>query len=456
VLQGDRSVADVLGVEPLLAALATIDAGHGRPDDFDVVGDQWDLPERSTAMLARFGFTDLDLQRTIGTLSGGEVILLALAAQFLSGPELLLLDEPTNNLDRGARNRLYTALESWRGQAIVVSHDRELLRIVNHIGELRGGEIQFYGGNFATYTEALSVEEQAAARAVRSAESDLKRQKQELVEARIKLDRRQRFARSQAENVPKIVASAKKRAAQVSAGKLRGGHEADVAEAKARLDEAEDRVRSDESIEVDLTRTEVPPGRDIVIAEDLVLRNGVRVSLHLRGPERVALVGPNGCGKTTLIDTLRAAVAPRSGTVSLRVPYQLLPQRLQLLDDRDTVLAAVGRLAPTADDNRLRAELARFLLDADTVVRPVGSLSGGERFRATLAALLLSEPPPQLLILDEPTNNLDLDSVRQLAEALARYRGALLVASHDEAFLDDLALSYRIELTLPDAATADP
>jgi ATPase subunit of ABC transporter with duplicated ATPase domains len=446
VLEGHRSVADVLGIEPVLAALATIDAGHGTMRDFETVGDQWDLPERCTAMLGRFGFADLDLLRPIGTLSGGEVILLALAAQFLAEPEVLLLDEPTNNLDRQARSRLHAALASWRGQAIVVSHDRELLDLVGYVGEMRAGDIRFFGGNFTAYTEALAVEQEAAARGVRTAESDLRRQQRELVEARIKLDRRQRFARSQAGNVPKIVAGAKKRAAEVSAGKLRGGHQADVAEARQRLEAAEDRVRDDESIEVDLSRTSVPPGRDIVVTEDLVLRNGVAVSLHLRGPERVGLVGPNGSGKTTLIDTLRGRVEPRSGSVALRVPYRLLPQRLQLLEDGDSVLAAVSRLAPTADDNRLRAELARFLLDADTIARPVGSLSGGERFRATLAALLLSEPPPQLLILDEPTNSLDLDSVRQLTEALAQYRGALLVASHDESFLADLNLTCRVDL----------
>ena len=170
------------------------------------------------------------------------------------------------------------------------------------------------------------------------------------------------------------------------------------------------------------------------------------LSFHVAPGEILGLVGPNGSGKTTLIDTLRGRVEPRSGSVALRVPYRLLPQRLQLLEDGDSVLAAVSRLAPTADDNRLRAELARFLLDADTIARPVGSLSGGERFRATLAALLLSEPPPQLLILDEPTNNLDLDSVRQLTEALAQYRGALLVASHDESFMADLNLTCRVDL----------
>ena len=262
----------------------------------------------------------------------------------------------------------------------------------------------------------------------------------------MRLDRRQRYARSQADNVPTIVAGAKKRAAQVSAGRLRGGHEADVVEAEQTLRAAEDRVRDDEVITVDLTGTTVPAGRDVLILEDVVLRNGRTVSLHLRGPERVAVTGANGSGKTTLIDTVIGVLAPSSGTVRALVPVRVLPQRLDLLPDAEPVLTAVARFAPTADDNALRARLAGFLLGSDAVRRPVGTLSGGERFRATLAVLLLAEPPPQLLVMDEPTNSLDLDSVAQLVTALRQYRGALLLASHDEPFLAEIGIDRRLEL----------
>jgi ATPase subunit of ABC transporter with duplicated ATPase domains len=446
VLDGQRTVADVLGIEQTVAALAKIDRGAGEAADFELVTDRWDIEERSHAALSDFGLSDVGFDRTIATLSGGQVILLALASLFLAAPEVLILDEPTNNLDRRARSLLYAAVLRWRGPVVMVSHDRELLDLVDHIGELRDGTISFCGGGFAAYTAALEVEQQAAARAVRSAQGDLQRQQRELAEARVKLDRRQRFARSQADNVPKIVAGAKKRAAEVSAGKLRGGHQADVVEARQQLEAAEERLRDDDLIRVDLTATRVPRSRDIVLTSDLVLRNGLAVPLHMRGPERIGLVGPNGSGKTTLIETLTGAVPPRAGSVDVRVPFRLLPQRLQLLADDETVLAGVSRHAPTADTNTLRAQLARFLLSADTVARPVGTLSGGERFRATLAALLLAEPAPQLLILDEPTNNLDLDSVRQLTAALTGYQGAMLVASHDERLLAELALDRRVDL----------
>ena len=236
--------------------------------------------------------------------------------------------------------------------------------------------LRVFGGSFSAYVDALAVEQEAAQRAVRTAEGDLKRQRRELAEMRIKLDRRQRYAKAQAGNVPPIVAGAKKRAAQVSAGKLKGGHEAEVAEARARLEQAEELVRDDDLIRIDLSRTAVPAGRDVLLLSDVLLRNGVRVDAHLRGPDRIAVVGPNGSGKTTLIDTITGAIPAVAGQVDLRVPVRVLPQRLTVLDDTETVLAGVSRLAPSADDNTLRAELARFLLDADTVVRRSAPVRG--------------------------------------------------------------------------------
>jgi ATPase subunit of ABC transporter with duplicated ATPase domains len=446
VLDSDRTVASVLGIDEIIAALTIVDAGNGEPEHFEIIGDNWDLEDRVEAELAAFGFRDLDLDRRIGTLSGGQVVLLALAAQFLARPDVLLLDEPTNNLDQVSRRLLYAAVERWPGPVIAVSHDRELLGLCDQIAELRDNEILLYGGNFADYLEAVAVEQEAAARAVRAAEANLKRQKRELIEAQTKIDRRNRYGKQFAEKsgMPKIMAGAFKRKAEVSTGKLRGGHEADVEKAKKQLGEAEERVRDDDHVRVDLSATAVPASREILITKDLVLRNGVAVDLHLRGPERVALTGGNGTGKTTLIDTITARVQPVSGSVDCYVEYRLLPQRLQILDEDQPVLASVARMAPSADDNTLRSRLARFLLGADVITRPARTLSGGELFRASLAALLLAEPPPQLLILDEPTNNLDLDTVAALTEALRQYRGALLVASHDRPFLDDIGLTGEI------------
>ncbi|MDX2603888.1 ABC-F family ATP-binding cassette domain-containing protein [Streptomyces caniscabiei] len=438
-------VDEALGIATARAALHAIEAGDVAEEHFAAVGDDWDVEERALATLGQLGLGHVDLDRTIGEVSGGESVLLRLAALLLRRPDVLLLDEPTNNLDLFARRRLYDAVEAWSGVMVVVSHDRELLDLVDQIADLHSGEVTWYGGNFTAYEEALATEQEAAERMVRVAESDLKKQKRELVDAQVKLARRKRFGQKMQEQkrVPKIIAHARKRAAQESAGKHRILHEERLAGAKERLDEAVEAVRDENEIRVELPYTAVPPGRTVLTLLDLELRYGARVKggLDLRGPERVALIGRNGSGKTTLLRTIAGELDPVAGETRTHVPMRFLPQRLDVLDDELTVAENVARFAPDATNNRIRARLARFLFRGARADQQAATLSGGERFRAALAALMLAEPAPQLLMLDEPTNNLDMASVRQLTTALEGYEGALIVAGHDLPFLESIGIT---------------
>jgi ATPase subunit of ABC transporter with duplicated ATPase domains len=438
-------VDEALGIADKRAALHAIEAGDVSEAHFETVGDDWDVEERALATLGELGLGHVELDRTIGEVSGGESVLLRLAALLLRRPDVLLLDEPTNNLDLYARRRLYAAVQSWPGVMVVVSHDRELLDLVDQIADLRSGEITWYGGNYSDYEEALAIEQEAAERMVRVAEADFRKQKRELADAQMKLARRKRYGQKMwdQKREPKIVMGARKRAAQESAGKHRIMHEEKLAEARERLDEAVDAVRDDDEIRVDLPYTAVPPGRNVLTLLDLQLRYGARVDggFDLRGPERVALIGRNGAGKTTLLRTISGELAPESGEVTAHVPLRFLPQRLDVLDGELTVVENVARFAPAATNNRVRARLARFLFRGARADQKAATLSGGERFRAALAALMLAEPAPQLLMLDEPTNNLDMASVRQLTTALESYEGALIVASHDLPFLESIGIT---------------
>jgi ATPase subunit of ABC transporter with duplicated ATPase domains len=447
-LRVDARVDDVLGIADVrraLRALANADVGE---HVYATIGDQWDVEDRAEAWLSRLGL-DLDLDRRVGEVSGGEAVLLGLAAQLIRDPDVLLLDEPTNNLDRAARERLGEAVASFGGALLVVSHDAELLERMDHIGDLHEGEIDWYGGGFSAYQEARRVEHEAAERAVRSAEAGVRRQQRELITAQTRLDRRVRYGQKMwdSKREPKIVMGARKRAAQVSAGRHRGVHQERLAAAQDQLKVAEGAVPDDAAIRIDLPDTEVPAARDVLRLEDVVLRNGVRGDLWVRGPERIAVVGPNGSGKSTLLHTIAGDLTPASGRCDLRVPARLLPQRVDILADGLSVVDNVARFAPDAGNNARRARLARFLFRGRAADQLCSTLSGGERFRAALAALLLAEPAPQLLMLDEPTNSLDLASIDQLVSALTSYRGALLVASHDEVFLDRLGIERWVTVS---------
>ncbi|MFB8758282.1 ABC-F family ATP-binding cassette domain-containing protein [Streptomyces sp. NPDC059852] len=438
-------VDQALGIDAKRTALHAIEAGDVAEEHFETVGDDWDVEERALATLGELGLGHVALDRTIGEVSGGESVLLRLAALLLRRPDVLLLDEPTNNLDLYARRRLYAAVESWPGVMVVVSHDRELLDLVDQIADLRSGTISWYGGNYSAYEVALATEQEAAERMVRVAEADLKKQKRELIDAQVKLARRKRYGQKMWDNKrePKIVMGARKRAAQESAGKHRIMHEEKLAEARERLDDAVDAVRDDDEIRVDLPYTAVPPGRSVLSLRELEVSYGARVpgGLDVHGPERIALVGRNGSGKTTLLRTIAGELPPVAGEVTAHVPLRFLPQRLDVLDGEASVVANVARFAPGAGNNRIRAQLARFLFRGARADQLAATLSGGERFRAALAALMLAEPAPQLLMLDEPTNNLDMASVRQLTSALESYEGALIVASHDLPFLESIGIT---------------
>ncbi|WP_407548002.1 ATP-binding cassette domain-containing protein [Streptomyces sp. Pv4-95] len=435
-----------LGIAERRDALRAIEAGDVSEAHFETVGDDWDVEERALATLGSLGLDDVELDRTVGQLSGGETVLLRLAALLLERPDVLLLDEPTNNLDLFARRRLYDAVDSWRsGVLVVVSHDRDLLERVDRIADLRSGSLTWYGGGWSAYEEAVATQQEAAGRMLRAAEADVRRQQRELEETQVKLARRQRHSKKMdaERRAPRIVAGERKRSAQESADKLRGLQEDRLHEARERREGAAEAIRNDAEIRVSLPHTAVPAGRTVLNLRELRLPFGTlrEGNLHVHGPERIALVGRNGAGKTTLLRTLTGELAPLSGEARTFVPLRFLPQRLDVLDEELSVADNVTLLAPGVTDNHIRAQLARFLFKGARADQPAGTLSGGERFRAALAATMLAAPAPQLLLLDEPTNNLDMASVRQLTSALDSYQGALVIAGHDLPFLASVGIT---------------
>ncbi|HEX3286482.1 MAG TPA: ABC-F family ATP-binding cassette domain-containing protein [Mycobacterium sp.] len=449
-----RTVADVLGIAAVLDALDALAGGDANDEVFAVIGDDWDIEERTRVQLDRLGLAHIELDRKLGSLSGGEVISVGLAAELLKRPDVLLLDEPTNNLDADARAKLYEALDDYKGCLLLVSHDRMLLNRCDRIAELHRGEIAFYGGNFSQYEESVREAQRIAENNIRNAEQELKREKRQMQQARERAARRSSTAARNVKDagLPKIIAGAMKRRAQESAGRIDGVNATRVDDARTRLDAAERALRDDTSIVLDMPDTEAAAGRTLFAGNGLRMSRGGRVlfdglDLSVRGPERIALTGPNGAGKSTLLKVVSGELTPDAGTVQRsdgRVAY--LSQRLELLDQDRTVIDCLVDYAPSLSETRRMHLLAQFLFRGSRIHLPVSALSGGERLLATLVCVLYAEPAPQLLLLDEPTNNLDIVSVVHLESALNAYRGAFIVVSHDTWFLDEVGIDRWLRL----------
>ncbi len=409
---------------------------------------------RLDAVLSRFGLDGLDLARAAATLSGGEATRLRLARLLLEEPGTVLLDEPTNHLDEVARGAVHDFVSSFRGAVLVATHDRTLLGLADRIADLRPAGLRLYGGSWSEYLDARGAEREAAGQAVRSAEQLLEATRRA---ARVALERQ---ARRSAEGrraasgggIPAIVAGARKRAAQVTAGRLKGLHEERVEAARDALAIARSEAPDDPAITVDLEATRVPVRKRLVEAEGINIRLpggwlwASPFSFGVVGPERIWLRGTNGSGKSTLLSLLSGRV-PDTGTLRVGATrVALLDQDAAVLGRSGSLAETVRRLAPERAEHERRVLLGRFGFVQEAADKPVAALSGGERIRAGLAALLANDQAPELLLLDEPSNHLDLSGLEAVASALRAYRGALLLVTHDAGFARDVEVARELRL----------
>ena len=503
-LDRNQTLAELCGISEILRALQAVESGEYSPELYDTIGDNWDVEERTLAALATYGFTPAALvdrdspeavralfARSMRSFSGGEAVIAALASLMISDPEFILLDEPTNNLDSAAKAQLFTALEALPCPALIISHDRDLLERVHVIAELHAdrqgvAHLRLFEGNYSTYRQALETEQQAAQRRVSEAKNRVRSAHREWVHAQEIISKN--MAQVWKDDQPDTILALAKDASRQAAAKLRVLRVGKQEQAQEEYQNAQNEVRVQEKIYAELSQQPLPAGRKVlelsrvdsrrvdsrVSRETFTIQQPTKVdSLHfspteagdenqqgtpaehpehliLSGPEHLRITGANGSGKTTLLEAIAHAGDPEYRSPvqpAYRVDYCLdgayIPQRITL-DPELTLLQCVQRANPGVSEQHLRDQLARLLFRRESVHHKTGELSGGERFRAAVAQVLLADPVPQLLMLDEPTNNLDISSVDWLVQALEAYTGALIVVSHDE----DFCRRIRIDRTL--------
>lgn len=447
VISPQTTLAELLGYDAIFAARKRIDSGDYQPDDLELLDGRWDVAERLSEAFINAQLPPFDPDKPAGELSGGERIRALLCGAFTAEADFMLLDEPTNHLDRQGRAWFYDQLHRFQGGVLVASHDRELLEQVPRILELSASGLRSYGGNYADYQTQRDTEQQAARAALEHAATERKRTR---VRMQKEHDDSQRRSAKTLRTVDTLNIASFERVKYKGAAKERIGswkkqHSEQNEALNAAVNKARERVEEDNPVMFTLPGSQIPEGKQVLVLEDLVLPHVPVPPLNLRmdGPMRVALKGPNGCGKSTLLKTLLGEIAPRSGTCRVSVSCAYLDQHLSRLDLSQSVMTHLNLSHTPLEEGVLRTRLAQLQLGADKVTLPLAELSGGERLKAALACVLWRAEATQLLLLDEPTNHLDLASVQAIEAALAGFPGALLVVSHDEAFLRGLTLTHE-------------
>ncbi|HVI55696.1 MAG TPA: ATP-binding cassette domain-containing protein [Luteibacter sp.] len=449
----DATVATATGVAPILDALARIEGGSVDPRDYEIVGTRWSIRQDLDTVLQAQGLGHLDTNVPMRRLSGGEATRVAFVGALLSEADFLILDEPSNHLDRHARRSLIDRLERWPNGAIVVSHDRELLRHMERIVELSPLGLRSYGGNYDLYATRSEEERAEAERDLDQRKAERRREERALREQRERAERREARGNRGARlaNQAPILLGRQKERSQATAGRVRERQDEQRALLSERVRDAARRVDDRAMPVMRLANGASHRPFRIASLEQVRLAHlpgtRERLDLSITVGQRIGLLGPNGSGKSTLLRTLAGKLAPAEGRRQALAPVAYLDQHCVEVDPQVSALELLRSANVAASESEIRTRLAQIGIDARASTLPSGHLSGGQRLATGLAMAIYADPPAALLLLDEPGNHLDLPSLHALEAMLRDYDGALVVVSHDEVFLERIGLTERLEAT---------
>ena len=450
------TIGQALRVADKLKALEEILAGNVTETNLTLLNDDWTIEERCQEALAYWKLEDLDLTQKMETLSGGQKSRIFLSGISIHQPELVLLDEPGNHLDTAARQLLYAFIELTASTMVVVSHDRQLLHLLPTVCELSKQGIRVYGGNYGFYREQKEIEMQALADDVRSKEKALRKAKEverETIERQQKRDARGKKKQEKA-GLPTISMNTFRNNAEKSTARLKDAHAEKSGGLARELQELRATLPATDKMKLGFDQSALHKGKLMIVAKDLNYGYGENLlwkealSFEVVSGERTALQGRNGSGKTTLIRLMLGELEPQRGRLfraESRSVY--IDQEYSLLDNTATVYGQAQRFNVSAlQEHEIGIRLSRFLFTKDDWDKPCRALSGGEKMRLLLCCLTIGNQAPDLIVLDEPTNNLDIQNVDILTAAINDYQGTLLVVSHDQYFLEQINVKRTIEL----------
>lgn len=450
------SIGQALGVEDKLRALHHILEGNATEENFNVLNDDWTIEDRCAEALNYWQLNKLDLSQKIETLSGGQKTKIFLAGISIHQPDLVLLDEPSNHLDISGRELLYEYIQSTKSTLIVVSHDRKLLNLLNNICELTKHGIKVYGGNYAFYTEQRQIEINALNQDLQSKEKALRKAKEkerEVTERQQKLDSRGK-AKQEKAGIAKIMMNTLRNKAENSTSKMKGVHAEKICGISQELQELRSSVPDTDKMKFGFDNSNLHKGKILFKAAGVnytysnALLWNEDLTFQISSGERIAIKGLNGSGKTTLINIILGNLKPQIGTTySTHIKSIYIDQDYSLINNQLKVYEQAQQFNTTAlQEHEVKIRLNRFLFGKEDWEKSCGALSGGEKMRLMLCCLTIGSQSPDIIFLDEPTNNLDIQNIEILTSAINEYEGTLIVVSHDDTFLEQTKISRTIQL----------
>ncbi|WET02765.1 ABC-F family ATP-binding cassette domain-containing protein [Flavobacterium sp. YJ01] len=450
------SIADALEIKDKIKSLKEILEGIVTEENLQLLDNDWTIEERCDKGLSYWNLHDLDLNQKMETLSGGQKTKVFLAGIIIHEPDFILMDEPSNHLDFGARELLYEFIKSTSSSILVVSHDRTLLNILDRTLEMSKNEVIVYGGNYDFYRNQKKIMHEALEQDVQSKEKELRKAKdkeRETIERQNKLDSRGK-KKQEKSGVARIMMNTLRNNAENSSSKLKDVHAEKINTISGDLRQLRSNLPAIDQIKFGFNNSTFNKGKTLFKANEINYSYGNQLlwkenlDFEILSGDRLVLKGLNGSGKTTLVKIILGELKLEQGNISslgkkvmyIDQDYSLLQNNLKVYDQAQ-LFNDCG-----LEEHDVKMRLNRFLFTQNDWNKPCNTLSGGERMRLMLCCLTISDESPEIIILDEPTNNIDIQNIEILTSALNEYNGTLIVISHDHLFLNQIKIEKSIEL----------
>ncbi|KAA2240351.1 ABC-F family ATP-binding cassette domain-containing protein [Chitinophaga agrisoli] len=448
------TVAQALRVADKIQALKEILEGHVTDANMTLLDDDWGIEERCQEAFVHWQLEGVALTQPVSALSGGQKTKVFLAGILIHRPEMVLLDEPSNHLDAASREILYNYIQFTTNTLVVVSHDRTLLNLLTTVYELSKRGVTVYGGNYDFYAEQKLIASDALNQDLKSKEKALRKAKEterEAAERQQKLDARGKKKQEKA-GLPTISMNTFRNNAEKSTARMKGVHAEKVDTIWQELNQLRKELPDMDKMKMGFDNSSLHKGKILVTAKEInfgyndALLWQQPLSFQITSGDRIAIKGRNGAGKTTLIRMILGELQPGAGTLERAAVRSIyIDQDYSLINNQLSVYEQAQQYNSGAlQEHEIKTRLNRFLFTKEYWDKPCSALSGGEKMRLMLCVLTIGNQAPDMIIFDEPTNNLDIQNIEILTAAVNEYEGTLLVISHDAYFLKEIGVEEEI------------